>query len=119
MVFTLDAESHSLLESVENGAFIGIIAESNGIVSVYHAGRRVSVQDRTFPGHREMLTVKTINATEYAGFSFQMRDGKLTRFYRNSVLNIRKPLQCLGFAEMEDIIEALGATRSDDFQAYP
>ena len=119
MVFNLDLESRELLSQVGNGVLLGVVQISSRILFVFRADHNISADDRVFPGHRELLSANVIKANECWGFSFQLKEGKITRFYRNSMLNSQLPKFCISIEEMSDIIEALGVDTAEDFQYFP
>jgi hypothetical protein len=88
-------------------------------LSLYRASWQVSARKRAVPGHRQLLELGQLKAAGHMGFSFHVKGGKLSVFYRNSILNSGKPLNCLTHREMDDIIVALGLPIDDDFRSYP
>jgi hypothetical protein len=119
MALKLDAASRKLLITVGDELFIGVVKRASRVISLYRAGTLSSRKRRVFPSHEVLLAVGESTAHENHGFSFQIKNGRIRVFYRNSSLNLDRPGFCMAVEEMEDIIEALGLKLADDFADYP
>jgi hypothetical protein len=95
MAFHLDPESRKLLSNTFDGSILGVVRELTSMVTLFRVTHFVSLTDQSFPGHRELAIANHEYQHGYLGFSFAVKSGKLSSFYRNSVFNSQKPLYCL------------------------
>jgi hypothetical protein len=119
MTFRLDEAGIDLLRRLQHDLFLGVLEISSGTISLFIADRLCDPAKRTFRGHEDLLDCKVIPSKGMVGFSFQLKQGKIFRFYRNSVLNNNLPFYCLSDEDMDKIIEVCGLQVANDFESYP
>jgi hypothetical protein len=118
MHYKLDDWSRDLLGRVPPCLFIGVVADDR-TVSLFYASFEIDPAARKFPGHESLVLAGMVRASRVRGFTFAVRDGRISRFYRNSILNQDLPASCISEQVMDAIIATLGLARADDFESYP
>jgi hypothetical protein len=114
----LDPHSRQLLVRHGTALFLGVVVRRRDVF-LFLAGREVDESRQTFPGHQALLDTGVVDAAGARGFSFQLRDGEVVRFYRNSILNRELASLCLPMRQVDMILEACGLNVAADFECYP
>jgi hypothetical protein len=116
--FQLDADSRADLVTASDTLFLGVI-HPDGLLGLFHAAPQTDLRRRTFAGHRELLAHQQIPPSGCSGFSFEVKNGKLYRFYRISLLNQEFDDFAIPADMMYKVIDALALPQSDDFASFP
>jgi hypothetical protein len=119
MRLALHANARSLLDRTKNGLFLGIIRVPDSTVFLFRCASAADPAQETFPDHRSLVASKGLPSQGHLGFCIDVRNQKLHRLYRNSVLNESLPLCILPQETEEALLAALAMQLSDDFKCFP
>jgi hypothetical protein len=119
MPLTLDVDSRSLLYRAQDGLFLGVIRIKDSTVLLFRCASKGDPATNTYPDHRTLISSKGMSSFGHLGFCIDVRNRKLHRLYRNSVLNESLPLCILSQETEEELLAALAMQLSDDFKCFP